>query len=229
MSNKQPLDGGAGSTAERRCRRGMALAAVLVASLALAGTARAQATQGQAGEGGVLQAQAVPVHAAGNSIQTTAAVNAPVRALSPGNDAAPTARNEGGAGGDTASAAQTQTGADDTAQAQAVPVHAAGNSIQTTAAVNAPVRALSPGNSGSPTGGNSGAGGGGGGGSEDRGHGGSHLGAVAGGEAPALPTPRLTGAGGDLPFTGLRALALALCGVALAVAGGLVRLRETWR
>lgn len=146
MSNDTPRGRDNPSGGSSRRRHGLALAAAAVAGLALAGPGSAQlgAVQSQSGSNGALQAVVTNVQVTGNTVQAPVRVNAPVRVLSPGNDAGGGAASaERGAGGGPAS--QSQSGSNGAAQVGVTNVQVAGNTVQAPVRLVLPIRILSPG------------------------------------------------------------------------------------
>jgi hypothetical protein len=117
-----------------------------VAGLALAAPVNAQlgAVQSQSGSNGTLQAVVTNVQVTENTVQAPVNVNAPIRVLSPGNNAGGgNAAADTGNGGGPAS--QSQSGSNGAAQAGVTNVQVAGNTVQAPVRVVLPIRILSPG------------------------------------------------------------------------------------
>jgi hypothetical protein len=118
-----------------------------VAGLALAAPGNAQlgATQSQSGSNGALQAVVTSVQVTENTVQAPVRVNAPVRVLSPGNNAGGgNASADAGSGGG-GPATQSQSGSNGAAQVGVTNVQVAGNTVQAPVRVVGPIRILSPG------------------------------------------------------------------------------------
>src|SRR5919109_446033 len=174
MSNDTPRGRGdpSGGIDRRRRRHRLALAAAAVAGLALAGPGSAQlgAAQSQSGSNGALHAVVTNVQVTGNTVQAPVRVNAPVRVLSPGNDAGggeASAQTGGGGGpasqsqaGSNGTAGQSQSGENGALQALLTSIQVVGITAQAPIGLYAPVRVLSPGDDGVATA-SAGAGGGG--------------------------------------------------------------------
>ncbi|MGH3036258.1 MAG: hypothetical protein ACRDMU_03670 [Gaiellaceae bacterium] len=105
------------------------------------------AEQSQTGDNGALQALLTSLQVAGTSVQTSIAVYAPVRVLSPG-DGGGDATASADAGGGGGSAEQSQNGANGALQAGVTNLQLADNAVQAPIGVYAPVRVLSPGDDG---------------------------------------------------------------------------------
>jgi hypothetical protein len=146
MSNDTPRRRGSRSHRHGRRKRGLALLVASVAGLAAAAPGNAQlgATQSQSGSNGALQAVVTNVQVTGNTVQVPVRVNAPVRVLSPGNNAGggDAAADTGNGGGP---ASQSQSGSNGAAQAGVTNVQVAGNTVQAPVRVVGPIRILSPG------------------------------------------------------------------------------------
>jgi hypothetical protein len=150
MSNDTPRRRGSRSEGFGRRKHGLALVTASIAGLALAGPGSAQlgATQSQSGSNGALQAVVTNVQVTGNTAQAPVQVNAPVRVLSPGNDAGggeARAETGGGGGGSGGPASQSQSGSNGAAQVGVTNVQVADNTVQAPIRVVGPIRILSPG------------------------------------------------------------------------------------
>jgi hypothetical protein len=184
------------------------------------------ADQSQNGENGALQALLSSIQVAGTTVQTPIAVYAPIRVLSPGDNAGGATASADMGGGGTVSADQTQNGENGALQVGVTNGQAAGNTAEAPVGITAPVRVLSPGDTtgsgggSSPGGGSSGTGGGSGGG---------ELGAGAEGTASGSVVEVLAAVagGGTLPYTGAPVGLLALLGTGLLIAGARLRVPGT--
>jgi hypothetical protein len=144
MSNDTPRRRG-GPRGRRKHRLALIAASVTGLVLAAPGNAQLGAVQSQSGSNGVLQAVVTNVQVTGNTVQAPVRVNAPVRVLSPGNDAGGgEARTEAGGGGG-GSASQSQSGSNGAAQVGVTNVQVAGNTVQAPVQAVMPIRILSPG------------------------------------------------------------------------------------
>ena len=201
------------------------------ASATADGDGNGSAGQSQSGENGALQALLTSIQVVGITAQAPIGLYAPVRVLSPGDDAGgATASADPGGGGDGA-AGQSQDGDNGTAQVGGTNVQVADNTVQAPVAVAAPLTVLSPGDTAaSGVGGAPGDGGGGPGGGGN-GSGGGALGAVARGAntGAVIETLAVTAGGGSLPFTGAPVGPLALLGAGLLLLGARLHAAGTER